>query len=309
MSASPATGPGPSRGALVLAYATIYLIWGSTYLGIRVAVDTMPPFAMAACRFFLAGLILYAFLRMRGTPAPTRVQWRCHGIIGTFLLLGGNGLVCWAEQEVPSGIAALIVAVGPVFTVLVEWLWPGGTRPVPLTFAGLALGIAGVTYLMAPWEALAESPLPAAELTGLLGACFLWSVGSIYARHNQAGASALMAAAMQMIVGGLMLGVTATVMGEWPEIAWSRISADSIVAFVYLVTMGSLVGFCTFAWLVRNSRPALVATYAYVNPIVAVALGALVLDEPVSSRLAIAAALIIASVVLISIGRSRPRTS
>ncbi|WP_404424464.1 drug/metabolite exporter YedA [Nibricoccus sp. IMCC34717] len=298
-----AAATSPSRAALVAALATIYLVWGSTYLAIRVAVEQLPPFAMAGARFLLAGAVLYGFLRLRRMPAPTRGQWRDNGIIGVFLLLGGNGLVCYAEVSVPSGIAALVVSAGPVFVVLLEWLWPGGGAPRPLTWLGLAFGIAGVTWLAAPWETGAQV-VSWGGLAALLGACASWSVGAIFIRRSRHQPPAMMAAAIQMLCGGLALAAVGAVRGELPALSPVHFTGPALLAFAYLIIVGSLVGFSTFAWLMKNTTPAVATTYAYVNPVVAVLLGWLILDEPLSPHLGIAAVFIVTGVVLISWART-----
>ncbi len=295
-----------SRGALVLAFATIYLVWGSTYLAIRVCVESMPPFAMASARFLLAGALLFAFLKLRGAAWPTLQQWRSSAITGTFLLLGGNGLVVYAEQTVSSANAALFIGIGPLFTVLIEWAWPGGLRPNFLTFLALALGIAGVTWLAAPWESpSAGMGISLFDSLLLLGACLSWSFGAIYGRHVKNPASPFMTSAQQMLAGGVILALTAALRGEWTTLDLATISAASWQGFVYLVTIGSLVGFSTFVWLMKHSTPALVSTYSYVNPVVAVFLGWLILNEPVTSRTYVAAVLIVGAVVLLTLAKNR----
>lgn len=306
--ASPvASSPPPSRTALVLAFASIYLIWGSTYLGIRIAVETMPPFLMAAARFLLAGGILFAFLKLRGAPWPTRHQWIANAIIGTFLLLGGNGLVVWAEQFVPSGITALLIGAGPLFIVLTEWAWPGGLRPSLVTIGALLLGFAGVTWLAAPWESAAPGAVPLRGILAILGACVFWSFGSIYSRHAKHGATPFVAASLQMLGGGAALILVALLHGDFAQLDTSAISARSWTAFAYLVGIGSLIGFSTFVWLMKHSTPARVSTYAYVNPIVAVFLGWLILAEPITHRTLVAAAIIVAAVAIITTEKSRAK--
>ena len=297
--------PGPSRGALIAGFATIYLVWGSTYLGIRVAVESLPPFLMASFRFLVAGGALLAWLRLRGQPWPTLEQWRVNAIIGIFLLLGGNGGVTWAEQFVPSGITALIIGVGPLFVVLTEWAWPGGKRPTAATFLALGLGFAGVTWLAAPWETASGAALHLGGVAAILLACASWGVGSIYSRHVKHGASPLAAAALQMLGGGVALGAVALLHGDFRGFDPAAVPARAWGAVAYLIVAGSLIGFSTFAWLMRHSTPARVATYAYVNPLVAVILGWLILGEPVTSRVLFAAVLVVAAVVLITIERNR----
>lgn len=296
----------PSLSSYILAFAGIYLIWGSTYLGIRVAIESMPPFAMAAMRFLLAGSLLWIFVACQGPARPNLRQVRDNAVVGVFLLVGGNGLVAWAEQYIHSGVTALIIAVGPLFMVLTEWAWPGGQKPTRATVAGLALGFAGVSWLAAPWEAPAEGGLHVGGVIAILSACVFWSLGSIYGRRVRQPATPLLASSIQMVAGGAVLSLLATLQGEWGRLDLSAVSARSWIAFAYLTVIGSLVGFSTYVWLMKHSTPARVSTYAYVNPVVAVILGALILDEPVSSRTAVAAALIVIAVVIITTQKRTP---
>lgn len=294
-----------SRTALIVAFATIYLVWGSTYLAIRVAVETIPPFLMAGTRFTLAGTLLLAFLRWRGNPWPTARQWGINAIIGTFLLLGGNGLVVWAEQTIPSGITALLIGVGPLFIVLTEWAWPGGQRPGLMTFVALLIGFAGVTWLAAPWEDAAQGGFNPAGMVAILAACCFWGIGSIYSRHAHHGANAFIASALQMLGGGGALLLVAALHGDFRTFDSAHVSAASLRAFFYLIGMGSLVGFSTFVWLMKHAAPARVATYAYVNPIVAVFLGWLLLDEPIGPRTLGASAVIVTAVAMITMQQGK----
>lgn len=297
--------PGPSRAALILAFTTIYILWGSTYLGIRICVGSMPPFLMAGVRFLIAGALLLAFLKARGAAWPTARQWGLNAIIGTFLLLGGNGLVVWAEQTIPSAAAALIIGISPLFFVLIEWAWPGGIRPKPLTFVALLLGFAGVAWLAAPWESATQGGLNTGGVVAILFACFLWSFGSIYSRHAKHGADPFMASALQMLGGGAALLLTALPHGDFAHLNVAGITPRAWIAFAYLIVFGSLVGFSTFVWLMKHSTPARVSTYAYVNPVVAVFLGWLILHEPISSRTIVASAIIVTAVVIITVQKNR----
>jgi drug/metabolite transporter (DMT)-like permease len=299
--------PAPSRAALVLAFAAIYLIWGSTYLGIRVAIDSMPPFLMASARFLVAGSILFAALLMRGERWPTRHQWISNAVIGTLLLLGGNGLVVWAELSIPSGVTALLIGMGPLFIVLTEWAWPGGMRPTAITFAALLLGFAGVTWLAAPWETAAGGRLAPAGVIAVLGACVSWSLGSIYSRHAKHGASPFLASALQMLGGGAALGVVALLHGDFQALDVPAITPRAWTAFAYLIIAGSLIAFSTFVWLMKHSTPARVATYAYVNPVVAVLLGWGVLGEQIGPRTIVASVIIVAAVVIITTQKARAK--
>jgi drug/metabolite transporter (DMT)-like permease len=296
----------PSRTALIFAFAAIYIIWGSTYLGIRVAVESMPPFLMAATRFLIAGGLLFTFLKLRGASWPTAAQWRINAVIGTFLLLGGNGAVVWAEQHVPSGITALLIGVSPLFIVLTEWAWPGGQRPSAVTFGALALGFAGVTWLAAPWETSTEGGLHLGGMIAILFACVSWAVGSIYSRHAKHGADPFLASSLQMLGGGMSLLVLAVIHGDFQAFHFAAVTPHAWVAYAYLITMGSLVGFSTFAWLMKNSTPARVSTYAYVNPVVAVFLGWFMLHEPIGPRTLVASAIIVTSVAIITVQKNKP---
>ncbi len=298
--------PAPAaRSALLLAFAAIYIIWGSTYLGIRVAVTTMPPFLMAAARFLIAGSLLFCWLRLRGCAWPTARQWRINAGIGCFLLLGGNGSVVWAEQFVPSGITALVIGIGPLFIVLTEWAWPGGLRPSGVTLTALLLGFAGVTWLAAPWENAAGGGLHLGGIGAILLGCVSWSVGAIYSRHAQHGAEPIVASSLQMLGGGAALLVVGWAHGDVANFEVAAVTARSWAAFAYLIGVGSLVGFSTFVWLIKHATPARVSTYAYVNPIVAVFLGWLILAEPITPHTLVASGLIIAAVAIITTEKSR----
>ena len=303
----------PSRTALLLGFATIYLVLGSTYLGIRIAVETLPPFLMAGVRFVVAGALIAGFIAVtRGFKAKPH-QWRDNALIGAFLLLGGNGLVSWAEQKIPSGIATLMVSVGPLFIVLLDWLVHAvfqdgrrGTRPTLLTFVGLALGFFGLVLLVGPnvWEAGAGH-LDGRRVLALIGACLFWGIGSLYTRYARDPAEPFTGAAMQMLCGGGWLLLVSLLAGEPFHFDLTAVSARSVGAWVYLVVFGSLIAFTTFVWLMKHSTPTRVSTYAYVNPVVAVFLGWLVLHEPVNPRIFLAAAVIIAGVAIITTAKNK----
>lgn len=303
----------PTRLALIIGFATIYLVWGSTYLGIRIAVETLPPFLMAGARFLVAGALITAYLALTRGFSARRHQWRDNILIGGFLLLGGNGLVSWSEQKVPSGIATLLVSVGPLFIVLLDWAVYAffrdglrGTRPNALTFVGLALGFAGLVLLVGP-SVLAEGTghLDGWRLLGLIGASLFWSMGSIYTRYAHEPAEPFTASAIQMLGGSGWLFLVSLLNGELLHFSPAAVTLRSVAAWGYLIVAGSLIGFTTFVWLMKHSNPAKVSTYAYVNPIVAVFLGWLVLHETVSPRIFVAAAVIIVGVAIITISRSR----
>ena len=299
-----ATSIKPARTLVLLAFAIIYVVWGSTYLGIRVAVETMPPFLLAAVRFLLAGAAMFAWLRLRGTPAPDRGQWIHGGIAGTLMLLGGNGLVVWAEQTVTSGLAALLVAITPVWFALLEWARPGGERPAVHTIVGTLVGFGGVTLLVTGHSpaggTVTQDPWGVALLI-VAGLC--WAAGSLWSRYHVKPQSPWMNSAVQMMCGGVALLVSSFIKGEPGRFHWTQVSAHSWAAFFYLVGFGSLIGFSTYVWLLKVSTPARVATYAYVNPLIAVLLGSWILGEPFGVRTGIAAAVILAGVGVITMGK------
>lgn len=287
----------------------IYIVWGSTYLGMHFAIQTMPPFLMAAARFLISGAILYAWRRLSGDPAPTRLQWRSAAIIGLFLLLGGNGGVVWAEQTIPSGIAALLVGSTPLWMVIIDEVLrrvaprhrPAQERPGWISTLGILIGFAGIAVLVSPAEfsGLGEHVDLAGALIVLLAA-LLWSAGSLYSRTASLPKSALMGPAMEMLVGGTGLLALGTLSGEWSRVHLAAISLDSWLGLGYLVVFGSLVGYATYTWLMRSAPTTLVSTYAYVNPIVAILIGNLLAQEPLTPRVLLAAAIILGSVTLIT---------
>src|SRR3954470_20556862 len=293
--------PRPSNLAILSAFAALYLIWGSTYLGILFAIETIPPLLMAGTRFLLAGVMLYAFARGRGGPKDSLANWRTAFIIGGCLLLGGNGGVTLAEQYVSSGLASVIVATVPIYIALLAW-WSGiAPRPTPIVWLGLAGGFAGVAILLAPALRLTsgETGHAGTGMVILLCSSFIWSAGSIYSRKAKSASPPLQLAGQQMICGGILLTVAGLATGEHHRFDASRISPLSIGAFAYLVIIGALVGYTAYIILLRHCQPTKVATYAYVNPIVAVILGALFARETLSARTALAAGLIIGSVALV----------
>lgn len=288
----------PSRAAVVLGFATIYVVWGSTYLGIRFAVETIPPFLMGGSRFLVGGLLLHAFLRLRGAAAPDRAQLREAAVIGALLLLGGNGLVNWAEQFLPSGLTALMVGATPLVFAVLEWVLPPRRRPGAAAFLGIALGTAGVAWLQVDGDWSGAFPLGA--MVALAVASVSWALGSLRSKRNHGGGDPFMAASLQMMAGGGLQLVVGTGLGEWARFEPAAVSLRSGLAWLYLVVVGSLLAFGTYIWLLRASTPAKVATYAYVNPVIAVFLGWALAGEAVTASMLVAAAIIVASVVIIT---------
>ena len=299
MSATPRPAA-PPLWQLVAAFAALYIVWGSTYLAIRLVVETMPPFFMAGVRFALAGLILYLWRWHDAGPRSAPQHWRSALIVGALLLCGGNGLVSWAEQSVPSGLAALLIASTPLWMVTIPL--PGQPRPTALMLGGVALGLIGIAVLVGPSELGGAAP-DRAGVAALLAAAFLWALGSLLSRRLPQAASPLRATGMQMIAGGATLVVAGLLLGEGARLDLAAFSRESWLAWLYLVLVGSLVGYSAYVWLLRVSTPARVSTYAYVNPLVAVLLGWLLLDEPVGPRIFVAAALILGAVALLSLRR------
>jgi drug/metabolite transporter (DMT)-like permease len=292
------------RSQVILAFTAVYIIWGSTYLFIRFAVATMPPFLMAGVRFLIAGAILYIWMRLRGAERPKLVHWRSALIIGGLLLLGGNGIVSWAELQVPSGLAALLVAIVPLWMALIDWLRPGGTRPHSLTVVGLVIGFAGVALLASQAEASGTGP----HLIGILAllvATICWASGSLYARGAPFPKTALLGTGMEMLAGGALLVGVATATGEWSQVHLEAISLKSALALAFLIVFGSLVAFSAYVWLLHHVSAARVSTYAYVNPVVAVFLGWAFANESITPITLASAAIIIAAVALITISRGR----
>lgn len=293
----------PRRLLLLAAFAAVYLVWGSTYLAIKYAIATLPPLLMAGTRFVLAGAIMAAIGRASAEyEKPTPAQWKMSVIVGGLLLVGGNGGVVLAERYLPSGLAALLVAVEPFWIVVLSWLWLRQNRPGGKVLLGLVLGFVGV-YLLVGEQLGASSGAGRAQLWGaglVLAAAFCWAAGSVYGLRAPGPKSAVLASGLQMLAGGALLLLLGTLRGEWHGLRLSQVSAASWLGFGYLVVFGSLVAFTAYSWLLKNAPPARVATYAYVNPVVAVLLGWAVLGERLTGQMLVGAAVIVASVVLIT---------
>lgn len=289
----------PSRAAVFTAFAAVYIIWGSTYLSIRFAIATMPPYLMAGSRFLLAGLILYAFARMRGAARPTAVDWKRATIIGAALMLFGNGGVTIGELFVPSALAALLIALVPVFMAVLGWLSSITARPTRIVWIGLALGLAGVALLARPDPAALPHPRASLGVAIILASALIWSAGSLYASRSTSSTSPFANAGMQMICGGALQLLAGLALGEHRGLDVTTFSASSWIAWLYLLTFGSIVGFTAYSWLLVHCPPAQVATYAYVNPVVAVLLGATLGGETMTPRMLFGAALIVAAVAAV----------
>ncbi len=296
----------PTALAIWAALICVYIFWGSTYLAIRFAVETIPPFLMAGTRQLTAGLILYIWRRLSGDPRPSWVHWRSAAVIGVLLLTIGNGGVSWAEQRVHSGIASLLVGAVPLWMVLLDWLFgrkpAGQKRPNWISLSGVLVGFLGIALLIGP-----------AEVTGLKGGVdmlgagalllgsFAWAIGSLYSRKANLPDSPLAGTGMEMITGGVGLFLVGSLTGEWGRLDLAGVAPRSLWGLAYLVVFGSLVGYAAYTWLLRVAPTTLVSTYAYVNPVVAIFLGSLLGQEPVTPRIVLAAAIILSAVAVISL--------
>lgn len=296
------SGKNPSNLAIWGAMLAVYVVWGSTYLAIRFAVETMPPFLMAGVRFLIPGALLYVWQRRAGAPPPTKIEWRSAAIVGGFLLVGGNGLVVWAEQRVVSGIAALLVGSAPLWMVLLDMLRPRGRKPASLAILGVLVGFGGITLLVGP-----EQLFGATHGVDLIGAgaltlaAFFWAVGSLYSRGAQLPDSPLLGTGMEMLAGSLGLFALGTLTGDWARLDLALITPRSVWSLLYLIVFGSLVGFVAYTWLLRVAPTTLVSTYAYVNPVVAIFMGNWLAGEPLTARILLATTIIVGSVALITV--------
>jgi drug/metabolite transporter (DMT)-like permease len=265
-------GPTFRKLSAILILLIVYVFWGGTYLGIRVAVETIPPFLMAGTRFLLAGTAVYLFAFLSGARRPRKEHWIDAGIVGALLLLGGNGIVSWAEQRVSSGLAALLVATVPLWMMLLGLLRKNVRKPNSLSVFGLLLGFIGIAVLMAPSRGDSGNINPTGSIA-LLVAAFFWALGSQYSREARLPESPLLSVGMQMIVGGVLLLLVSGLLGEWSRLEIARISKRSVIGMSYLVLFGSIAAYSAYIWLLKNADPIWVSTYAFVNPIVAVFLG------------------------------------
>lgn len=299
----PSREPSPpaSRVSIAIALGLVYVLWGSTYLGIRYAIESLPPFSMAGVRFLFAGTLLFAWARFHGAPRPTLREWRATSLVGLLLLLGGNGAVVWAQRHgVPSALAALLVTTTPLWMVLLDW-WLRGRRPTRSIATGLALGALGIVILIGPSGlSTGTDGLTLGALLAVIGAALSWALGSIHSQRASMPSSPLLAAGMEMLAGGTALLALGVAHRELEGFDPAAVTATSWAAFAYLVVFGSLVGFTAYSWLLRNAPISLASTYAYVNPVVAVLLGWAFAGEALGLRVWVAAPLVIGAVALIT---------
>jgi len=291
---------------IAVAMLAIYLVWGSTYLAIRFAVETIPPFIMAGTRYLIPGLLLFVWRRLAGDPAPTRKQWIAGAIVGLFLLLGGNGLLSWAELRLESGVAALIVGTAPIWMVFFDAALTH-KRPRWQVIVGLLTGFGGIILLVGPASLFGGHPRYDLLAIGIvLLAALFWSIGSIYSRDADLPKSPLLGTGIEMLAGSAGLYLASLVSSEWKTFNLAAVSQQSLLGLLYLILFGTLVGFVAYTWLLRNAPISLVSTYAYVNPLVAILLGNWLANEPLSWHIVLSAGIIIGSVVLINSFKTKP---
>jgi len=304
----------PSRASTPLlavagAFAIVYVVWGSTYLVIKFAIETIPPFTMAGVRLVTAGIVLFALTRSKVQSPITGRQWLSAAVIGCLMLVGGNGLVTWAEQTVPSGQAALMIATTPLWFGSLDWLLFGGPRPTIAITVGIVIGLIGIYILIGPAN-IEGAPVDPKGGIALVLACFFWTLGSLQSKRADLPKSAFVTTAMEMLTGGAVLTIIGIAVGEWSRIDVGAISLKSWLSFAYLVLFGSIVALSAYVWLLQVSTPAKVSTYAYVNPVIAVFLGSLLGDEVLTPRVWVAVSIIIPAVLLITTSkRARAKTA
>jgi drug/metabolite transporter (DMT)-like permease len=284
---------------VLVAFAAVYVVWGSTYLAIRIGIESFPPLILAGLRHITVGLLLYPVLRRKTGIKPTAANWKTAIVTGALLLFVGNGGVSWAEQTVPSGVTALLVATVSLWLVIVDWLRPGGVKPVPRVITGLLMGFAGLALLVGP------ARLGGSERVNPLGAAVLvlaslaWACGSLYSKHGGMPSSPMLSVAMQSFAGGVILLIAGLFAGEFRGLHLGTISLRSWLALGYLIVFGSGIGFSAYIYILQKSTAARVATYAFVNPVVALFLGWLIASETITLRTVVAAAVILTAVILV----------
>lgn len=291
---------------IILSLLSVYLFWGGTFFGMKVAIETIPPFLMAGTRFAIAGIFLFFLAKGMGASKPTLLQWRETGIVGALLLLGGNGFVALAEQRVDSGIASLIVATIPLWVILFNWIGGQKRRPTRGVVFGIFLGFSGIAVLvLQPEKGSSSNGLDLIGMAILLFAAISWSFGSLYSVRAKFPESRLLTTAMQMLVGGALLLFLSFFLGDWKEFSLSDVNMRSSLAMGYLIVFGSIVSYNAYIWLLRNVDPSWVSTYAFINPVVAVFLGYMWGGERLSSQSIIGALIIITAVAIITLYRER----
>jgi drug/metabolite transporter (DMT)-like permease len=283
---------------LILAFAIVYIFWGSTYLAMRIGIESFPPLLLPGTRHLLVGLILYPLFRWKSGIRPTREHWKTAAITGCLLLFLANGSVCWAEQTVPTGIAALLVATVSLWMVLLDWLRPGGHRPTFRVIVGVGIGFVGMFLLVGPSH-LGAGRINLSGAGILIFASFAWACGSLYSKHGSLPSSPLLGVGMQSLCGGAALWIAGFLTGEVRQLHFSQISLRSWMAVLYLAIFGSCIGFTAYMYLLKKSTATRAGTYAFVNPVVALFIGWLFAGEPMTARTWMSACVILTAVVVV----------
>jgi drug/metabolite transporter (DMT)-like permease len=296
----------PSQAKVATAFAAVYVLWGGSYLGVGLAVETLPPFFMMAVRCLIAGTILFAVALACAAPWPGRRAWRAAATAGTLFFVLGHGGLAYAQQRVPPGLAALLMATVPLCVPLIAWLRPAGQRPTGRTVLALSVGFAGVALLLLSKECALAGPVSTFYLAALLFAAISWAIGIVVSRELALPASPVQAAGMELLVGGGLLLMGSAALGELDRLDAAAVSVRSLLGLGYLILFGSVLAFSAYVFLLDTSAPERVATHAYVNPVVAVALAWLLLGEAVTGTMLIAAVLILAAVAVTVVGRDSP---
>ena len=289
------------RIKIIVAFGIIYFVWGTTYLAIRLAIDTIPPFLMAGIRFTIAGFLLFGWSYWRFDTKPRLSDWGKAAIAGILMFVGGNGLLTWSETFLPSGLAALIIATVSIWMVVLDWFFFSKKRPDKLTLSGIAIGVAGVALLTGVGDQVLING--GSVILGILVLTFAsmsWAAGSLISRNLKSATSLQFTISMQILAGGLALLVVGSLQGEWAQVSLQAISLQSFFALSYLILLGTLLAYSAYLWLLRVSTPAKVSTYAFFNPLIAVFLGSILLDEPVTLETAVGALFILVSLLLVN---------
>src|SRR5450755_1103018 len=294
----------PPAWKTLLAFGIIYFVWGSTFLAIRVGVREVPPLILASMRFFVAGAVLFLWLKLKGTPSPSRREWLAASVLAICIFVVDYGLLFWAEQRVPSGIAAVMLATIPVFMALSEIFFLGTQRLTFRLAIALLVGIGGVAVLVSHSVSFGEAPIDRAGAIALVIAALSWSIASVLTRKLPLPASKAMSSGAQMLAGGILLAVTAAIFGEFRGFHIQAVSRGAWFALAYLIVAGSIVGFTAYVWLIHHESPTMVGTYAYVNPVVAVILGYFFGGEGLGARTILGTLLVLVSVIVITTTRS-----
>jgi drug/metabolite transporter (DMT)-like permease len=295
----------PPAWKTLLAFAIIYFVWGSTFLAIRVGVREVPPLVLASMRFFVAGAVLFLWMRLTGTPSPSRREWLAASVLAVCIFVLDYGLLFWAEQRVPSGIAAVMLATIPVFMALSEIIFLRTQRLTVRLALALLVGIGGVSVLVSRSVNIGEAPIDRFGAIALVIAAMSWSIASALTRKLPLPASKVMSSGAQMLAGGILLALTAILLGEFRGFHIAAVSRGAWFALAYLIVAGSIVGFTAYVWLIHHESPTKVGTYAYVNPVVAVIVGYFLGGETVGPRTLLGTLLVLVSVVVITTTRAR----